>query len=136
MPKAASPLEDLMSLPRGLHVYDFGVSIFNVFPRTGYRCRISNSPKKNNEQHFYLCIRAHNVERVATFTTRLKHGFGSSLELILFAAPLRWIGDTSRDMSLEEGSGERQLGIFRGLKKSRKHHVLKINSLFFLSRWI
>ena len=48
----------LMSLPRGL--YDFallikkGVSMFNVFPRTGYHCRISNSPKENNEQHFYM----------------------------------------------------------------------------------
>ena len=78
-----------MSLPRGLHVYDFGVSIFNVFPRTGYRCRISNSPKKNNEQHFYLCIRAHNyVEMVTTFTTHLKHSLISSLELILFATPV------------------------------------------------
>ena len=37
-------------------------------------------------------------------------------------------------MSLEVGSGQRQLGIFKGLKKSRKHHVLKINSLFFFEQ--
>ena len=29
------------------------------------------------------------------------------------------------------GSGERQLGIFKGLKWSRKRHILKLNSLFF-----